>query len=142
MIYLDTSILVPLLAREAASDTVAAWFAKLPQNKLAISEWTCTEFVSAVGIKVRTGQLGADIALESVQAFRQLADESLTVLVPGKADFRRSSQYLERFDLGLRAGDALHLALAANHGAKVVYSLDHKLVEISKALKIRAQIPV
>jgi predicted nucleic acid-binding protein len=142
MIYLDTSILVPLLVREAVSDAIAAWFAKLPQDKLAISEWTCTEFVSAIGIKVRTGQLDADIARESVQAFRQLADESLTVLVPEKADFRRSGQYLERFDLGLRAGDALHLAVAANHGAKVMYSLDRKLVEISRALKIRAQIPV
>jgi len=54
MIYLDTSALVPPLVHERESPAVRARVAALPAAELAISEWTIAEFVSAVGIKVRS----------------------------------------------------------------------------------------
>jgi len=142
MIYLDTSILVSLLVKEAQSAGVSAWFARLSQEEITISEWTCAEFSSAIGMKVRTGELTTELACETLRTFRALAENSLKVLVPDRADYLLSSRYLEQFDLGLRAGEALHLAIAADHGARVIYTLDRRLVEISRKLKIKARVPV
>lgn len=142
MIYLDTSVLLPLFVRESVSDAVRNWFAALPPDQLTVSEWTRTEFVSAIGIRVRRGGLEREVAHDIVRIFHRLADNSLLVLVPEREDFLLSSRYLERFELGLRAGDALHLAIALNHGVRELYSLDRVLVKGAQRLKIKAQIPV
>ena len=47
--------------------------------------------------------------------FEAMLDESFTVLLPNARDFGLAKQYLGRFETGLRAGDALHLAVAKNH---------------------------
>ena len=141
MIYLDTSILLPLFVPEPKSNTVPKWFAALPQNELAVSEWTCTEFMSAVGIKVRIGQLDKHDAEDIVRMFRQLVDGSLSVLTPTTEYFKLATRYLERFDLGLRAGDALHLAIASSRGAHMLYSLDQGMIKSAHALRINAQVP-
>ena len=142
MIYLDTSVLLPLFVREPGSGRVRNWFAALPPHELTVSEWTRTEFVSAIGIKVRRGGLENRVAQDILRTFQQLADHSLLVLAPGREDFRLSSRYLERFELGLRAGDALHLAIALNHGARELCSLDQVLVKSAQKLKIKARLPV
>jgi predicted nucleic acid-binding protein len=142
MIYLDTDVLLPLFVREPESDRLRDWFEALPPHELTVSEWTRTEFVSAIGIKARRGDLEKRVAQDVVRTFHQLANDSLLVLVPERDDFLLSSRYLERFDLGLRAGDALHLAMALNHGARELYSLDRLLVKCAQKLKIKARIPV
>jgi predicted nucleic acid-binding protein len=43
--------------------------------------------------------------------------------------------------LGLRAGDALHLAIASQHGA-TVYTLDQRIAEAGPALGVSAQLLV
>jgi len=45
-------------------------------------------------------------------------------------------RYLGRFETRLRAGDALHLAIANNHRAAVIYSLDRTLVDAGKILNL------
>ena len=140
MIYLDTSALVPLLVHERESDAVRRRMDALPPGEPAISEWTRTEFVSAVGIKVRMRQLEPAAARDVVRAFQRMADDSLTVLTPEPEDFALAGRYLEWFDAGLRAGDALHLAIASNHRAQKLYSLDRALVKC--ALKLRLDVQV
>ena len=41
-----------------------------------------------------------------------------------------------RFATGLRAGDALHLAIAGNRQAEVVYSLDKAMIRAGKTLGV------
>jgi len=142
MIYLDTSIVLPVFIDEPASNAVRGWFATLPLEELAISEWTRTEFASAVGINLRSRRIDEGVARDALERFRLLADQSLLVLVPERTDFSRASRFLERFELGLRAGDALHLAIAANHGARMLYSLDRALITAAHALHVKCQIPV
>jgi uncharacterized protein len=139
MVYLDTSILVPLFVPEDASQTIRNWFAKQSQAELTISEWTCTEFVSAIGIKVRIGDLDQAAATTVIQLFRQVVEDSLTVLIPTRADFLLASDYLTEFNLGLRAGDALHVAIARNHEARLLYSRDRRLVDGANKLNIRSK---
>jgi uncharacterized protein len=140
MIYLDTSVLVPLLVRERESTRVRRRLAGFAPGELAVSDWTRTEFVSALGIKVRMRELERQTALDVVGAFQNLADESLTVLTPEAGDFSLASHYLERFEAGLRAGDALHLAIASNHGAGKLYSLDRALVKCAQELRLEMQV--
>lgn len=140
MIYLDTSAVVPLLVRERESPAVRARIAALPPAELAISGWTITEFVSAVGIKVRMRELDPRTGGQVVSAFFRITDESLTILMPAPEDFVLAQQYLERFDAGLRAGDALHLAIASNNDARQMYSLDRALLQSAQKLKLEMQL--
>jgi predicted nucleic acid-binding protein len=141
MLYLDTSVLIALFVREVASDDVASWFAALPMSEVTTSEWTRVEFASAVGLRVRTASLEREFAADIVGRFARLAERSVAMIVPEKEDFALSSMYLQRFDLGLRAGDALHLAIASRRGCERIYSLDQKLVRSAARLKIRAGQP-
>jgi predicted nucleic acid-binding protein len=43
-------------------------------------------------------------------------------------------RYLHTYETGLRAGDALHLAIAGNHQAAAIYSLDRTMIKAGKIL--------
>jgi predicted nucleic acid-binding protein len=65
-----------------------------------------------------------------------MVDASFTVLLPKANDFGLARQYLGRTESGLRAGDALHLAVAHNHRAAAIYSLDKTLLKAGKILRL------
>jgi predicted nucleic acid-binding protein len=44
--------------------------------------------------------------------------------------------------MGLRAGDALHLAIAYNEAASAVYSLDRLFAAAGRKLKIKTERPI
>ena len=54
MLYVDTSVLVSALTNEdtARSQT---WLSEQDASELTISDWTATEFASALSIKLRPG---------------------------------------------------------------------------------------
>ena len=142
MKYVDTSVLVPLFVPEETTARVQLWL-ELPGNEaLAISEWTVTEFASALGLKVRAKALRAEQARAAFHIFRKLIDASFQVLTPTRADFALAAEFLSHHALGLRAGDALHLAIAANEGAEAVYSLDRAFITAARKLKFQASNPV
>ena len=43
-----------------------------------------------------------------------------------------AKRFLMQFETGLRAGDALHLAVAGNRGAEAIYSLDRAMIKAGK----------
>jgi uncharacterized protein len=141
MVYLDTSVLLPLFVREQESGRVRRGLEAIPPIEITISEWTRTEFVSAIGIMVRMGRLHEYLARTILRLFDEMAETSLQVLMPEKKDFILANHFLERFDLALRAADALHLAVAANHGARLVYTLDKVLIKTAQRLRMNAQVP-
>jgi predicted nucleic acid-binding protein len=65
-----------------------------------------------------------------------MLDESFCILLPTADDFSLAKLYLGRFETGLRAGDALRLAVANNHRAAVIYSLDETLLNAGKILDL------
>lgn len=57
---------------------------------------------------------------------------------PMRVNYRLTDRFLRNSSSGLRAGDALHLAIAKNHGAHHVYTLDQGLVKAAIALGLPA----
>jgi predicted nucleic acid-binding protein len=142
MLYLDTSVLVPLFIPESVSDRMQRWIERNAAELLYISEWTLTEFASALGLKVRTKHLQPSQARNAQKLLERLAAQSFHVHVPTRADYVQANAFLGEHDLGLRAGDALHLAIAHNEGAQAVYSLDRLFVSAGRKLKIKAERPI
>lgn len=134
MLYFDTSFLVPLILPEAASSRITGFVRTLPAEEFVASHWTRVEFSSLVAREVRMGGLEPQAATAADAKFGALLKHSFDIKVPGPADFVLASEYLLRFETGLRAGDALHLAIAANHRAAAIYTLDRALAKAGKIL--------
>ena len=135
MIYVDTSALVPVFIREPKSDAVVDWI-ESSGERLAISEWSLVEFASAAAIKVRTGQTEANLAKQAIARVHEFARKHCTVAVPGREEFRRAAELASDDILKLRAGDALHLAIAASLSAQGILCLDDAMIESAKVLGI------
>jgi uncharacterized protein len=136
VLYFDTSFLVPLILPEAASDKIAGFVRRLPAEEFTVSHWTRVEFSSLIAREVRMGGLELQAATRADARFEAMLDESFSVLLPNADDFGLAKRYLGRFETGLRAGDALHLAVANNHRAAVIYSLDKTLLRAGKILDL------
>jgi len=133
MIYIDTSALVPVFIREAKSEAVIGWL-ESSGERLSISEWSLVEFASAAAIKVRTGQVAPNLAKQSTARVREFAQKHCTVAVPGREEFRRAAELAGDDTLKLRAGDALHLAIAESLSAQGILCLDEAMIASAKSL--------
>jgi uncharacterized protein len=137
MIYFDTNFIVPLVRHEPTSDRVAQFVATLPQDRLAISQWVRVEVTSVLGRLVRMGELDAAAATAADQRFEAIIGDSFAVLSPTTTDYGLAKNYLGRYAIGLRSGDALHLAIAVNNMAETIYTLDRRLLAAGTALGLR-----
>ena len=136
MVYLDTSFVAALVIAENASDAVEAVVLKVEPGNLTTSMWTQVELSRMVSRKVRMGDLSESQAEAVRREFDRLLGESFEMLTPTAADFATAVRFLEIPKTGLRAGDALHLAVAANRHAKRILTLDKGFLEAGKALKL------
>jgi len=136
MLYFDTSFLAPLILQEPTSARVERFIAGLPAGELAISHWTLVEFASLLAREVRMGGIDDEAAREADAQFDSVVTESFVVLLPSARDFELAKAYVGNYETGLRAGDALHLAIATNRRVKMVYSLDKTLLKAGKLLDL------
>lgn len=136
MVYVDTSVIVPLFVGEPHSQAVAGWYAR-EKSELVAAVWCVTEFASALGIKQRTGAIDAQQADGAWVRFERWVAADLRLLPVTPADFHRAAELVRDGSSALRAGDALHLACAEAAGAPRIATLDDVLRRNASRLKIR-----
>ena len=136
MLYFDTSFLAPLILQESTSAKIEKFMTGLPPGELAISHWARVEFSSLLAREVRMGGLDGQAARDADAQFETVVSETFVVLLPNANDFNLAKEYLGNYETGLRAGDALHLAIARNHNADAVYSLDKTMLKAGKLLGV------
>ena len=136
MVYVDTSALVPMFLREPNSDAVINWL-ESSGERLAISEWTLVEFASAAAIKLRSREVTANLVKQAIARMHEFAQKHCTVAVPGRENFRRAAELAGNDALKLRAGDALHLAIAESLNTQGILCLDQAMIESAKSLGMK-----
>ncbi|MBF0152169.1 MAG: type II toxin-antitoxin system VapC family toxin [Magnetococcales bacterium] len=129
MFYFDTSFVAPLILEELSSRRIQEFVVQLANEKWAVSHWTCVEFSSLLAREVRMRRMVQQDALEADNRFRKMIAESFVELSPTRDDFDLAGQYLRNYATGLRAGDALHLAVARNHHVRTLYTLDKTMLK-------------
>jgi uncharacterized protein len=137
MLYLDTSLLVAALTNEAETQRMQGWLGEKDPDDLGISDWVVAEFSAALSIKLRTGAIEVADRAAAMTMFTQICNENLVVMPLSRAQFRLAARFADQYALGLRAGDALHLAICAEQGATIC-TLDRGLGEAALALGVKA----
>jgi hypothetical protein len=136
--YVDTSLLVAAVAAEPGTRAAQDWLTVHAEDDCCISDWVVAEVSSALALKLRVGDLDRPRRAAALAAFTHLATDVLPVLPIGPVHFRLAASFCDREDLGLRAPDALHLAIAADHGATLV-TADRRFREAALTLGVAAE---
>jgi uncharacterized protein len=135
--YPDTSVLVAAFVEEAASRRADAWLTDNVAN-LVVSGWLDVEFASALAAKERarfiTGQQLASVLAVYQQQVRPAAGQ----LSVTERAFARAGSMIGMAQ-GLRAGDALHLAIAEEHDALFV-TLDRQQAKLGAGLGVKIRL--
>ena len=105
-----------------------------------ISDLTLVEFGSALARKVREHTLPREDALRILDQFDAHVEGGYYTVLPVRArDYRVARAWLARLTGSLRTLDALHLAVAAEAGAKML-TADRQLAAQAKALGLPSKL--
>jgi predicted nucleic acid-binding protein len=133
--YLDTSLVVTALVTEPSSEVVLAWLDANRAARLIVSDWVVTEFSAALCVKLRSHQIHAEAQESALAKFGDLIGGEFDCLPLSREHFRLAATFANRSLVGLRAGDALHLAIAATHSIKLC-TRDRRLAEAGTGLGV------
>ena len=137
--YLDASALVATLVRESGSVAIDA-FLEHYDGTIGVSEFAAAEVASALSRLVRTrliAQEDAEARLSDFDTWRSIRTETIDI---EPSDARLANTYVRRFDLMLRAPDALHAAICRRLDLTLV-TLDQRLAKAARELGIDARVP-
>lgn len=135
--YLDSSVVLPTLVGEPASPSVDAFMSTVEQE-LLVSDFAAAEVASALSRLVRTGRIQASDGAACLADF-DVWRAAMTILAEiHAADLRLAGVYVRRFDLALRAPDALHLAIAHRLDVALV-TLDRRMAAAARELGVAVE---
>lgn len=135
MFLIDTSVLVSAFTREDATEAVWRWLSDNRNSPLAINDWTCVEFASALMVKVRDGRLSTD-SQHAIQLQFNAQRRGFVLLEVTKEHFALAEQLCHRSHFGIRSGDALHAAVALLSNSTLV-TRDKTLLAASGAYGLK-----
>ncbi|WFR99606.1 type II toxin-antitoxin system VapC family toxin [Rhizobium tumorigenes] len=133
MFYIDTSVMVAALMEEASTSRAQIWLSAQVEGALAISDWTVTEYSSALSMKLRTRQIQGEHRSLALSTFNRVVADSFITLSASRQHFEAAARLRDRHELGIRAADALHLAIAMDASATLV-TFDHLLQRAASSL--------
>ena len=135
---MDTSVLIPTLIKEPASDAVEAYLSA--RQERVISDFAAVEVASVLSRFVRTGLLTIEAAAARLTDFEAWRATTGLAVEVHPVDLRLAYAYDRRFDLMLRAPDALHLAISHRLQATLV-TLDGRMERAAHQLGIAVEVP-
>jgi predicted nucleic acid-binding protein len=133
VIYLDTSVVVALLTPEALSSRALGWLEQC-RDTLISSDWLISETHSALSIKQRHHGLSPEARRAAGEHFERLLQGGVDLRSLDRDRFRQAAELLQVPALGLRAGDALHLAVALHSRCSHLASFDGRMRQAAAAL--------
>ena len=137
-LYLDASAILSSLLGEPTSDRLERFFASHPDR--LISDFAAVEVAAVLSRLVRTRTLDAadgNARLADFDAWRTAISSPVDLQA---VDALLAGTYVRRFDLMLRAPDALHLAIARRVDATLV-TLDRRMAGAAEELGISVAVP-
>lgn len=137
--YLDASVLLPVIKREASSDAVDGFLLGWP-GAVFISEFAAAEVASALSRFVRMGHLDDGEAADVLSDFDEYRVQMTSPCDLHPGDARLADTYVRRFDLMLKAPDALHAAICRRLDLTLV-TLDRRLARAARDLGLAVQVP-
>ena len=135
MIYCDTSLLVSALTVEVHSTGAKSWLADQIAGDLCISNWVITEFSSAISLKMRRKEVTTQEHTKVLAHWRTFQMDHLSLLPVPHHAFDLAARFADQYQLGLRASDALHLAVASLGGHSLA-TLDKVMAEAAGAVGV------
>ena len=138
-VYLDASVIVPRLVDEPHTTDVEAYLTG-KREELFISDFAAAEVAAALSRLVRMRRLTTGDASSALNDFDIWRATSCSGVDVRAADARLAFAYVRRFELMLRAPDALHLAIARRLGATLV-TLDRRLADAGRELAVTVAVP-
>lgn len=137
MTYIESSALVSLFVPDRHTAAIRQWITG-HQPRLAMSTFGAAEFASALSIGLRTGRLLPHQADRVLRVFDIWAASEALTLDLDAADHRIAATFVRRFDLGLRAPDALHVAICRRLALPMV-TFDRRQEAAAQALGISCE---
>jgi predicted nucleic acid-binding protein len=131
-VYLDASALVALFVPDRFATRSFA-FLESTRPVLLVSDFAAAEFASALGIRLRTGQLTAPQIRAVFAAFDAWTARTTRRVETRSTDVAGADAFLRRLDLNLRTPDALHIAIAQRENA-VLMTFDEAMAASARAL--------
>ena len=112
----------------------------LQSSNRQLSKLSEVEFVSALSLKIRTGQIAvADAKLIEAQFHSHLKGNYFNSLSLGMAEFEQAREWIARFATPLRTLDALHLAIAHFNQCELI-TADQYLEKSARILGVRCRL--
>jgi len=137
--YLDASAILPLLLGEPTNDRLEQFVASHTGH--LIGDFAAAEVAAVLSRLVRTRTLNAADAnsrLTDFDTWRTAISNSVDLQA---VDALLAGAYVRRFDLMLRAPDALHLAITRRVDATLV-TLDRRMARAAAELGIAVAVPI
>ena len=129
----DTSVIISLLTEEDTSIAAIAWLRERLPDELAATAWLWPELQAGMARKVRTQRLSQQMCQQALSRFDASIAPALAVLAVQPEDFQAAAQMCSVAATGIRAGDALHLAVASRNGLPLV-TFDKQLARCAEML--------
>ena len=136
---LDASALVATLVNEPGSVAIDAFLDRY-DGAIGVSDFAAAEVASGLSRLVRARlitQPDAEARLSDFDSWRSIGTETIDV---DTSDVRLANTYVRRFELMLRAPDALHAAICRRLDLTLV-TLDQRLAGAARELGIDVRVP-
>jgi len=129
---------VASVTNESATAQVLAWLGQQASGTMAISDWVTAEFSAALSIKLRMGTVTLQNRAAALTAMARMSRDNFAILPVSAPCFSLAARFADHHETGLRAGDALHLAICAENGV-MLCTLDQRLADAGSALGVQIQ---